>query len=161
MLRITFVFVIALLMVSFCLAQENKILVKSGIEFSIQNKTAIDSDKLNVGDDLKFALSQELKGEGGTIPVASEVYGRVVEVEKASGEGDLSKVTMIFDFIKNGEDFLMLKALVLSVQGNTDVKLESSETYEGGTILSLEGKKLLIESGKELRVKLIEDLGAG
>lgn len=160
MVRFNLILIITLLAITICLAQENKILVKAGTEFTVQNETAIDATKLQVGDDLNFKLTEDLKGEsGGSISSGSEIYGRVVEVQKLTG--DASRVIMIFDFVKNGDDFLMFKAHVLSIENTADVDVRGSEAYEGGTIFSQSGKNLSIASGKRFRVRLLEDMGAG
>ncbi len=164
MMKIIIFLIVSLISFSTVLAQDTaeiptKIVIKAGTQFSAKLKTEIDAGKVKVGEDLKFELEQDLNGEGGTILKGAEIFGRVVSVEQFSGKSKGSKIEIRFDFIRHGEEFLFLSAVIVSCQEVADdIKFQRSEKVEGHTFASLAGKNLLIESNKELTVKLLKDV---
>ena len=133
---------------------------KAGSEFSAQMENAIDAENNKVGDDVNFTLTEDFKGEGGTIAKGSEIFGRVVNVEKAAaGNKNSAKITIMFDFFKKDDDFITLSANIVSIEKSADeIKFEPSATYSGGTILSVKGKNLKVDKGAVFRIKLAENI---
>jgi len=88
------------------------------------------------------------------------MYARIVNVQKLSDNNKRSKISIMFDFVQSGEDFMNCKAVIVGIDQMADVKMESSETFEGGTILTLTGRNLKIDEGKVFQVKLIKDISS-
>jgi len=164
MIKTVILLIVSLISFSTVLAQDTaevptKIVIKAGTQFSAKLKTEIDAGKVKVGEDLKFELEEDLTGEGGAILKGAEIFGRVVSVEQFSNQTKGSKIEIRFDFIKHGEEFLFLSAVIVSCQEvPDDIKFRGSEKVEGHTFASLAGKNLRIESDKELTVKLLKDV---
>ncbi len=167
MFRIILALSILLTGFTLCFAQgddttQTQINLKAGMEFSVKLETPIDVTKTKVGSDLSFKLLADLKGEGGTIPKGSVVSGRVVEIQKVSAKKNHSVVGIIIDFCKFGEEFVMLNGIITSVEGMPEnVKYENSDKNLSITTLSLEGKNIMIESGKSFNIKLTKNAKSG
>lgn len=138
---------------------QEKVVFKSNTEFSIQLETAFSSETNKVGDDVKFILTEELNNNGNILEKGSVVYGRIVNVVKISPKSDATKVCIMFDFIKKGEDFVSIVAAITAINPNTeDIKLTASPTFSGGTTLTLKGKEIQLDKGRIFRIKLIKDV---
>ena len=164
MLRTVLIFGLFIFSFTLCFAQNSesneKVVFKADTEFSAQIENQIDAEKAKIGKDINFTINEDIKGEGSTIEKGSELYGRIVNVQKASAKNEnTSKISIMFDFVKNDGRFLPLTAAVISIEENSqDIKLEQSPTFEGGTILFIKGKNLRVDKGKIFRIKLIEDI---
>lgn len=170
MLRTVLAFGLLLLLVSVGFAQQEKtnespqnkgkIIFKANTEFSAQVENEINAEKTKIGEGVDFVLTEDVKGEGVTMTKGSTLYGRVVNVEKASADNNnTSQISVLFDFVKQGDDFMPLSATILSVAENADsIKFAPSPTFDGGTILSLKSKNLHLEKGKIFRIKLVKDI---
>ncbi|MCB1023453.1 MAG: hypothetical protein KDB79_03630 [Acidobacteria bacterium] len=152
-----------------CLGQDtagseknSKLIIKADTQFSAKSSQQISAESTKPGADFNLTLAEDLKGIEGMIAKGSEVFGRVIKVEKLPNESSASEITIIFDFIKNGEDFIPLHALVIAIENQTDpIKLKASENIPGGTVFSLQGKNLTIEQDTLIRIKLTEDINFG
>jgi hypothetical protein len=160
MLKTVFTLGLVVLLFSISFAQE-KVVFKANTEFPVQLDTAINTEKNNVGDDVSFVLTEDIIGEGTKIEKGSLVYGRIVSLDKISAKNETAKVCIMFDFVKNGSDFLSLVAVITVINPNPEaVKLTASNTFSGGTVLSLKGKEIQMDKGKIFRIKLIKDITA-
>jgi hypothetical protein len=140
---------------------QGKVIFKAKTEFPAQLENAVYSEKINVGDDVNFTLTEDVIGEGDKIEKGSTLYGRVVSVEKIAPNNDTAKVCILFDFVKKGEEYLPLVASILAIEAVAeDIKFAPSPTFTGGTVLSLKGKELHLDKGKILRVRLMKDITA-
>lgn len=137
-----------------------KILFKANSEFSAQIESGLDAETAKIGEDVNFKLTEDFKGESETIVKDSELYGRIVNVQKASDDkSKTSLISVMFDFVKKGDDFVSLTANIISVEQSSDqIKFEPSPTFAGGTILSLKGKNIKIDKGVVFRIKLAKDI---
>lgn len=167
MLRTVLAFGLLFLLVSVGFAQKDdsankKIIFKADTEFSAQIENQIDAEQTKIGDSVDFILTEDVKGEGSTIPKGSFIYGRVVNVQKASADNDnTSLVSVLFDFVKQNEDFVPLTATIVALaDGAEEIKFAPSPTFDGGTILSLKNKNLHVDKGKIFRIKLVKDITA-
>lgn len=162
MLKAVLTLCLSLVLFSVGFAQQNnqeKVVFKANTEFSIQSETAINSETNNIGDDVNFVLTEDITGEGIKLLKGSVVYGRIVNIAKMDGKNDTTKVCVMFDFVKNGDDFIPLVAGIILIDPNPDsIKLSASPKFNGGTTLSLKGKGIQIDKGKIFRIKLIQDM---
>ncbi len=160
MLKTVLTLCLGFLLFSTSFGQE-KVVFKANTEFSVQLDTAVNTEKSNVGDDVNFILAEEVNGEGIKIEKGSVVFARIVDVGKISAKNVTAKVCIMFDFVKNGTDFLSVVAAIISIEPNPDaIKLAASTTFSGGTVLSLKGKEIQLDKGKTFRIKLIKDVTA-
>ena len=167
MLRIVLTICLALCLFSVCAAQnadnnsgnKGKVIFKAKTEFPVQLQTELDIGKNKIGDDANFILTEEVSGEGEKLEKGSELYGRIVGIEKISAKNTTSKVCILFDFIKKGEQFLSLNANIILIEGSVeDIKLAASTNVSGGTDLSLKSKDIQVSKGKIFRVRLMKDI---
>ncbi len=137
-----------------------KILFKADTEFSAEIENGLDAEKNKIGEDINFKLAEDLKGDGETISKGSELYGRIVNIQKVSDENDkTSLISVMFDFVKKGDDFVPLTADVISIEKMPDeIKFEQSPTFDGGTILTMKGKNIKIDKGAVFRIKLAKNI---
>ncbi len=137
-----------------------KILFKAGAEFSAQIENGFNAEENKVGDDLNFTLTGDFVGDGHTIIKGSELYGRIVNVEKASDKNKkTSLIIVMFDFIKDGDDFVQLNAHIVSIENMPgEVKFESSPTFQGGTVISAKGTNIKVDKGAVFRIKLAKNI---
>ena len=160
MLKTVLTLGLGFLLFSISFGQE-KVVFKANTEFPAQLDTAINTEKNEVGDDVNFVLTEDMVGEGIKIEKGSQLLGRIVSVEKISAKNETAKVCIMFDFVKNGTDFLSLVAAIMVIDPNHEaIKLTASTTFSGGTVLSLKGKAIQLEKGKIFRIKLIKDITA-
>ena len=105
-------------------------------------------------------LTEDFKGDGETIGKNSVLYGRIVNIQKPSDKNDkTSLISVMFDFVKKGDDFVPLTANIVSVNEDSDgVEFKPSPTYEGGTMISAKGKNIKIDKGAVFRLKLTKDI---
>lgn len=169
MLKTILAFGVLLLLVSVGFAQQEKtseqqskgkILFKANTEFSAQVENEINAERTKIGEGVDFILTEDVKGEGSTIAKGSPLYGRVVNVEKASADNNnISQISVLFDFVKLGDDFVPLTAAIVSVAENPDnIKFAPSQVFDGGTVLSLKSKNLHLDKGRVFRIKLVKDI---
>lgn len=137
-----------------------KVLFKAETEFSAEIENPLDAETAKIGEDVNFRLTEDFKGENDTIAKDSELYGRIVNVQKASDDnGKTSLISVMFDFVKKGDEFVSLTANIVAVDKSSDeIKFEPSPTYSGGTILSMKGKNIKIDKGAVFRIKLAKDI---
>lgn len=137
-----------------------KVLFKANTEFSAQIENDLDAENAKVGEDVNFKLTEDVKGNGDTIAKDSTIYGRVVNVQKPSDENDkTSQISVFFDFVKKGEDFVPLTANIVTMEKSADgIKFAPSPTFDGGTVISAKGKNIKIDKGAVFRIKLAKDI---
>lgn len=147
--------------VSLCLAQqdntktEGSVILKAGTELSARLQNTIDAKKANVPMDITLRTTADVE----SIRKNTEVYARVVRVEKTSDKNDTSRIGLLFDFVKKGDKFLPLDAKVVGVEKNGEsIEFNESPTFEGGTVLSLKGKDINLAEGTVIRLRLNENL---
>lgn len=134
---------------------EGNVILERGTEFSAALQTAIDAEKAKVADDVKFKTTAAVR----SLDKGTEIIGRVVRAEKISGENKTSKIGVLLDFIKDGDDFLPVDAVIVSIDGDKEgIKFEQSPVYGGGTLMTLDGKNIKLEKGTILHFKLEKDL---
>jgi hypothetical protein len=138
---------------------KKKVLFKADSEFSAELETPIDAEKAKIGEDINFKLAEDFKGQGEKISKDSPLYGRIISLQKASdGNEKTSSISVRFDFVKHGDDFVPLTASIVSVEkAAAEVKVEPSD-MDGGTVLSLKGDNLKIDKGAIFRIKLTKDI---
>jgi hypothetical protein len=161
MFRSMLVSVLILVFAAFSFAQGEssaKGKVKANTQLTAKITKTIDAANCNIGEDVNFVLTGDVQGDGMMIPGGSEMYARIVNVEKLSEKNKNSQISIMFDFVQSGEDFMTLKAIILGVEQMADVKTEISDTFEGGTVLTIKGKNLKIDEGSVFSVKLIQDV---
>ncbi len=164
MLKAVFTFSLMFLLFSVSFGQvssnkQEKVIFKANTEFSIQLETAFDTEKNSVGDNVNFILNEDVNGDGQKMLKGSLVYGRIVSVEKISAKNDTAKACIMFDFVKNGGDFISLVAAVIAIEPNTEsIKLSASKMFSDGTLLSLKDKEISMDKGRIFRVKLTKDI---
>ena len=159
------IFGLFILLASVCFAQQEdskdkaNVIFKADTEFSAQIENQIDTAKARIGEDINFIITEDIKGEKETIKKGSELYARIVNVQKASAKNEnVSKVSIMFDFVKKDDNFVPLTASIVAVGEMADLTFDQSPTYDGGTIISMKGKNLRVDKGKVFRVKLIKDV---
>lgn len=161
-LILTFSLVFAFCVVGFAQTEKSskKVLFKANSEFSAEIENSLDAENAKIGEDVNFKLTEDFKGEGDTIVKNSEIYGRIVNIQKASDKNEkTSLISVLFDFVKKGDDFVPLTATIIAVdKGADEVKFEPSPTYEGGTMISTKGKNIKIDKGAVFRIKLSKDI---
>jgi hypothetical protein len=153
--------VLMLVFAAFTFAQDGSVAkgkVKANTQLTAKITKTIDAANCNIGEDVNFVLTGDVQGDGMTIPSGSEMYARIVNVEKLTDRNKNSQISIMFDFVQSGEDFMTLKAIILGVEQMADVKTETSDTFEGGTVLSTKGKNLKIDEGSVFSVRLIQDI---
>ncbi|MGI9056180.1 MAG: hypothetical protein ACR2F2_10315 [Pyrinomonadaceae bacterium] len=159
---ITFGLLLAVCAIAFAQSDNSnkKILFKAGTEFSAQIENGLNAEESIIGEDLNFTLTGDFVGDGHTVSKGSELYGRIVNVEKASDKNEkTSRISVMFDFVKDGDDFVPLSANIVSIENLPDkVKFESSPTFEGGTVISAKGTNLKIDKGAVFSIKLAKDI---
>ena len=138
---------------------QGKILVKANTQFSVQLETSAYTDKNTTGDDVKFVLTEDLIGDGVKFLKGSQVFARVVMVEKFSSSNDTAKICVMFDYIKNENDFISFVGTIMAIDPNPEaIKLIDATKIIGSTTLSLKGKDIQLDKGRIFRVKLIKDV---
>ena len=87
--------------------------------------------------------------------------GRILTLKKSANATDNSEVRLLFDFMKKGDSFMNLNALIISVK-RTDKPLEMKFTaapnFPGATVISQKGKNVRLEKGDVFQIKIQEDL---
>ncbi len=156
---ITFGLLLAVCAIGFA-QSDKKILFKAGTELSAEIENGLNAEESKIGEDLNFKLTEDFVGDGHTISKGSELYGRIVNVEKASDKNKkTSLISVMFDFVKDGDDFVPLSANIVSIENMpNEIKFESSPTFEGGTIISAKGSNLKIDKDAVFRIKLAKDI---
>ena len=164
MLRTILTFGLIFLCFGFCFAQnsesDKKIIFKADTEFSAEIENAINAETNKIGEDVNFKLTEDFKGEGETILKGSELYGRIVDIQKPSAANkETALVSVIFDYVKKDGDFLSLTAKIISIDKNAEkIECKPAQGYYGGTTLSIKGKKLVIDKGAVFRIKLVKNI---
>lgn len=162
MLRILTICVLMLSFAVFAFAQdepESKGKVKAETQFSVKSLKVLDAENSKIGDDVNFVLTSEVEGDGFKLEPGSEFLARIVNIEKLSDKNKKSKISILFDFIQSGEEFMPCKAAIIEIVDSADdITLETSETFEGGTMLVMAGKNLMIPEGSVFKIKLLRDV---
>lgn len=158
--------------VTVCFAQQNdsntdeknggNVVLKAGTEISAKLEKTLDVETAKNNDDFVLKLTEDVSGNGVKIDKNSEVLGGVVRVKKSSSDDDVSEISIYFDFLKSGDDYLPFKATVISVtpEGGApvEVQLNASPVFKGATVISAKGNKLQLKEGLVLQLKLDKDL---
>jgi hypothetical protein len=169
MLRTVLTFCLIFLLAAICFGQQTggnpgnkgKVLFKANTQFPAQIDTDVFTEKNKIGDDVNFILTEDVVGDGDKIEKGSILYGRIVGIEKIAPKNDISKVCIMFDFVKKGEEFVSLVASIISIEASAeDIKFNASPTFSGGTVLSLKSKEIRLDKGKIFHVKLIKDISS-
>lgn len=160
LLTFNLVFVFCVVGLAQTTESNKKVLFKANTEFSAEIENPLDAEKAKIGEDVNFKLSEDFRGDGDTILKGSELYGRIVNIQKASDNKDkISLIAVMFDFVKKDEDFVPLTANIIAIdKAAGEIKFEPSQTYAGGTILSTKGKNVKIDKGAVFRIKLAKDI---
>lgn len=157
MLRITTICVLILSVAVLAYGQDNTAKT-AGTQITAKSKKAIDVENSQVGDDLNFEVTTSVDAEGVKVDPGAELMARIVNVEKISDTNKSSRISILFDFIHSGEEFLPCKALIVGIENaGQDVKVESSENFEGGTRLTLAGQNIKIPEGVIFKIRLIKE----
>lgn len=136
--------------------------LKAETQFTVKSLAPIDAETSTVGQDINFVLVSVVEGDGIKLEPGAELLGRIIKIEKVSDDNGASKISVLFDFVQSGEDFMPCKAVIVAIEnGPEGVKLKTIETIEGGTLLMMEGKNLKIAEGALFKVKLITDVESG
>lgn len=159
--------------VTVCFAQQNdantdeknggNVILKAGTKISAQLQKTLDVETAKNNDDFVLKLTEDISGNGVKIDKDSEVLGGVVRVKKSSTDDNVSEISIYFDFLKNGDDYLPFKATVISVKqenesSNAELKFNASPVFKGATVISAKGNKLQLKEGIILQLKLEKDL---
>lgn len=158
---------ICVLMLSFALlafAQdanppENKGTLKAKTVFTVKSLTGLNAETSKVGEDVNFELVDPVQGDGLKLDPGAEFLARIVTIEKMTAESKESQISILFDFIQSGDDFMPCQAVIVKIENlSDDVKLSTKGVFEGGTLLTLKGKNLNIPEGSIFKVELIKDV---
>lgn len=152
--------ILTLFSLGFAQQEENKgkVVLKAGTEFTVLLKKSMDTTKSKVGEDVSFVMVESVNGENMAFAKDTPVEGRIVRVQKFAPETP-SQISLFFDFIRNEDKFLMLKAEVISIEDNQNkIELSTSPTFEGGTVLSVKDKDFQLNDGTVMRVKVLSDV---
>ncbi len=157
--------------VTVCFAQQNdantdkknggNIILKAGTKLSAQLQQTLDVEKTQSGDDFVLTLTEDVAGNGVNFSKGTELLGRVVRVKSVSSDNNISEISISFDFLKNGDDYLKFKASVISVApegAKPEMHFEASPVFKGATVISIKGKNLQLEQGLVFNLKLNIDL---
>jgi hypothetical protein len=157
--------------VTVCFAQQNdantdeknggNIILKAGTQVSGQLQQTLDVEKTQSGDEFVLTLTEDISGNGVTFIKGTELMGRVVRVKTISGDDNISEISIFFDFLKNGDDYLKFKASVMSAApegAKPEIHFAASPVFKGATVISIKGKNLQLEEGSIFRLKLDKDL---
>lgn len=177
MKKIIWFFIILSAAANLGLAQQNNtapggganVILKAGSKISGRLNDALDAEKTKNSDDFVLKLSDEIKGGGIIIEKGAELLGRVVRVQTVSADDNTSEISLFFDFVKTGDDFLTFKASVISITTENDAKetpdkkaspfkTEISPIFKGATVISIKGKNLMIDAGMVFHLRLDQDL---
>lgn len=154
------VFILGFTVVAFAQDEaEPKGKAKAETQFSVKSLKTIDAETSQVGEDVNFVLTAAVEAGGMKLDEGAEFLARIVNIERLSDDNKSSKISILFDFIQSGDEFMPCKAVIVSIEnGPPDVKVETSETFEGGTMLMMAGKNLKIPEGSIFKIKLIKDI---
>ena len=154
-----FLLINLLLVLSVSPAFGSEVIIPAGTELSVVSSSIINTSSMNVGDEANFTLASDVAGVSVLIPKGTELLGRVVEVEKFDGDKGESRVVLMFDFVKVGEEFYAITAVVIST--TTDLKglkIENSKEFDGCTKMSMKGGEMNIAAGTTFKLKVLTDV---
>lgn len=173
-------FVLFFTFVAVCFAQQNdpntdaknggNIILKAGTQISAQLVNTLDVENAKSNDDITLKLTEDIKLGDFIIAKDSELMGSVVTCKKAATDAGNSEVSIFFDFLKSGDNFLPFKASVIwiakidTATGNfvdhkiSGLHFDPSPVFKGATIISSKGKILRLEQGVIFQLKLEKDL---
>ena len=144
-----------------CFAQQGKVVLKAGTIILAQLETIIDVASSNTGDDFSLTTAEEITAEGAKIEKGTVLTGRILTIKKSATATDNSEVRLLFDFMKKGDSFLTLNALIISIK-RTDKPLEmkfaSAPNFSGASVITQKGKNIRLEKGDIFQIKIQEDL---
>ncbi|MDH3491949.1 MAG: hypothetical protein OEM82_00215 [Acidobacteriota bacterium] len=133
-----------------------EVVISAGTELQVVSSSALDTGSMQVGDDANFLLATDVSA---TILKGTEIYGRVVEVEKFDGAKGESRIVLMFDFLKVGEEFYAISAVVMSTGMNVQgLRIEKSKDFAGGTNLMMKGGEMNIAAGTSFTLKVEDDV---
>jgi hypothetical protein len=171
MKKIIWVFLVYFIFASICIAQDSdsqtagNIILKAGSRVSGVLLSNLDVEKTKNSDDFVLILSEDIKGGGVEILKGTEIMGRVVSVKAITADNNTSEICLFFDFIKLADDYLTFKANVISItsdnateKNSSMFKIEPSPSFKGASIISTNGKNLVIEAGLHFQLRLNQDL---
>lgn len=150
------VFLMLVTFVAVCFAKQNvppngdknegEVLLKAGTKLSAQLQQALDVEKSASGDDFVLILTADVQAVNEVIPKGTELLGRVVRVKAISADDKTSEISLSFDMIKIGDDYLRFKAGFLSGDQTTvGLTFAASPVYKNATVISLSGKNVRLE----------------
>ena len=152
--------VVGVLLVAGCFAQ-GKVVLKAGTLILAQLETIIDVASSNVGDDFSLTTAEEINAEGAKIEKGTVLTGRILTIKKSATATDNSEVRLLFDFMKKGESFMTLNALIIAVKRNDkplEMKFASAPNFSGASVITQKGKNIRLEKGDIFQIKIQEDL---
>ena len=152
--------VVGVLLVAGCFAQ-GKVVLKAGTLILAQLETIIDVASSNVGDDFSLTTAEEINAEGAKIEKGTFLTGRILTIKKSTTATDNSEVRLLFDFMKKGESFMTLNALIIAVKRNDkplEMKFASAPNFSGASVITQKGKNISLEKGDIFQIKIQEDL---
>lgn len=136
--------------------------LKAETQFTVKSLAAIDAEASSVGQDINFVLISPVEGEGLKLEPGAELLGRIVNIKKVNDDNETSQISILFDFVQSGDEFMPCKAVIIAIENApAGIKLKTSETIEGGTLLMMEGKNLKVAEGSIFKVKLVTDIETG
>lgn len=152
------VFLMLVTFVAVCLAKQNvspngdenegEVLLKAGTKMSAQLQQTIDVENAKTGDDFVLKLTQDVQAVDDVIPKGTELLGRVVRAKAISPDEKTSEISLSFDMIKLGDDYLRFKAGFLSGdQSAAGLTFAASPVYKNATVISQTGKNVRLEEG--------------
>ena len=152
--------VVGVLLGAGCFAQ-GKVVLKAGTLILAQLETIIDVASSNAGDDFSLTTAEEINAEGAKIEKGTVLTGRILTIKKSATATDNSEVRLLFDFMKKGESFMTLNALIIAVKRNDkplEMKFASAPNFSGASVITQKGKNISLEKGDIFQIKIQEDL---
>lgn len=139
-------------------AENKNVILKAGTELTAQLQSVVDAEKSKSNDDFILRLTEDLAGNGEKFVKGTELSGRVVRVKTVSPDNNVSEVSLFFDFLKDGDNYLPVKAFIVSADKFTDLQFTESPVFKNATIISMKGKNLRFDEGTVFHIKLSEDV---
>ena len=133
-----------------------EVVIKAGTEISAVSTSELNTATMSPGDEVNFTLATDVKGVTILIPKGSELFGRVVEVKKFDDKD--SQIVLMFDFLKVGEEFYSISALVEAIEGAPNIDVKASDEIKGCTEISAKGAEAKVGAGMTYKLKVINDV---
>lgn len=161
-------FLLFLTFVTVCFAQQDdsdtdgknkeNVILKAGTHISAQLQGVLGAENSHNGDDFVLNLTEDVTGNGMTFEKGTEVLGRVVRVKQITDDDDESEISLSFDFLKHGDDYLPFKAIIISAAPDSALHFDSSPIFKGATVISGKAKNVRLEEGVIFKLELYKDL---